>query len=526
MQKGLLQTLGSCVRNRKAGPERNACRRLPGPHCNPPTGHVMDNRMRRVWFFSIDVIPISAPFLKSGPGAARDHVILHENEAPTDASASLHTAFQWGIERCCIFFYHLNNTDPTGSIQFTHEEEKYGMLPFLDTLMINYRTRKTDCIYKIPCKSCSEVYIGESGRTFGTRLEEHKKEADNMDTRRDAVLQSEALKKVSDRHRNVSKERLAWMCELPAINATSAGWCSRPVARQAKPCNFLAVADQPVGRTPTIPENRALSTQQNPVVIAATKNNFEQITTTGTPVLLERGNLLSVAKVPRQQIVPRGGILLASLREKITPTPNKTAKEATREVVFEGFLWGFSTEKPAYATVTTCRTCFCVLSTCKNVGNRTASVRGEYHLRTESYGFGSTQTRRRTLSAYFFYVRSADLPPVRATHERATYGLRESNFTNLTCNCCTDSARSTFMPRTVLASSVLTPHFPVDLLNDHAEHTCTIPHDLTSGCQLVSKIPRKAQKKTTRQDPKKRAAEDTRAASDDEVNRRCTHFCE
>ncbi|KAI8516787.1 hypothetical protein Bbelb_053680 [Branchiostoma belcheri] len=87
--------------------------------------------MRRVWFFSIDVIPISAAILKRGPGAARDHVILHENEAPTDASASLHTAFQWGIERCCIFF-----------------------------------SRKS------------------SG----------------------AVLQSEALKKVSDRHQNVSKD--------------------------------------------------------------------------------------------------------------------------------------------------------------------------------------------------------------------------------------------------------------------------------------------------------------------------------
>ncbi|KAI8503829.1 hypothetical protein Bbelb_188000 [Branchiostoma belcheri] len=37
-------------------------------------------------------------------------------------------------------------------------------------------------------------------------------------------------------------------------------------------------------------------------------------------------------------------------------------------------------------------------------------------------------------------------------------------------------------------------------------------------------MPRKAQKKSTRQDPKKRAAEDTRAASDDEVNRRCTHL--
>ncbi|KAI8517121.1 hypothetical protein Bbelb_057020 [Branchiostoma belcheri] len=112
-------------------------------------------------------------------------------------------------------------------------------------------------------------------------------------------------------------------------------------------------------------------------------------------------------------------------------------------------------------------------------------------------------------------------------YERATYGLRESNFTILTCNCCTDSARSMCVPRTVLASSVLTPHFPVDLLNDHAEHTCTIPvykDDLTGDCQLVSKMPRKAQKKTTRQDPKKRAAEDTRAASDDEVNRRCTHL--
>ncbi|KAI8490982.1 hypothetical protein Bbelb_314010 [Branchiostoma belcheri] len=109
-------------------------------------------------------------------------------------------------------------------------------------------------------------------------------------------------------------------------------------------------------------------------------------------------------------------------------------------------------------------------------------------------------------------------------YERATCGLRESNFTIFTCNCCTDSARSTCVPRRVLASSVLTPYFPVDLLNDHAEHTCTIPDDLTGDCQLVSKMPRKAQKKTTRQDPKKRAAEDTRAASDDEVNRRCTHL--
>ncbi|KAI8488142.1 hypothetical protein Bbelb_342600 [Branchiostoma belcheri] len=34
-----------------------------------------------------------------------------------------------------------------------------------------------------------------------------------------------------------------------------------------------------------------------------------------------------------------------------------------------------------------------------------------------------------------------------AAYERATYGLRESNFTILTCNCCTDSARSTRLDR-------------------------------------------------------------------------------
>ncbi|KAI8496943.1 hypothetical protein Bbelb_255980 [Branchiostoma belcheri] len=225
-----------------------------------------------------------------------------------------------------------------------------------------------------------------------------------------------------------------------------------------------------------------------------------------------------------------GSIPVDSVRKRYSPR-----KDALRLITFFARRQHAGARK---ASVKTRRTCFCVLSTCKNVRNRTASVRGEYHLRTESYGFGSTQTRRTTLSACNTFstcglriyhpcvrVRATRVP--RTAYERATYGLRESNFTILTCNCCTDSARSMCVPRTVLASSVLTPHFPVDLLNDHAEHTCTIPvykDNLTGGCQLVSKMPRKAQKKTTRQDPKKRAAEDTRAASDDEVNRRCTHL--
>ncbi|XP_078573447.1 uncharacterized protein LOC144860180 [Branchiostoma floridae x Branchiostoma japonicum] len=68
---------------------------------------------------------------------------------------------------------------------------------------------KTDCVYKIPCKSCDKVYIGETGRTFNTRLEEHKKEAQNSKgsaytrSQKKAAEQTENKSAVTDHiHRN------------------------------------------------------------------------------------------------------------------------------------------------------------------------------------------------------------------------------------------------------------------------------------------------------------------------------------
>ena len=39
---------------------------------------------------------------------------------------------------------------------------------------------KTELIYHVPCKNCSSSYVGETGRKFGLRIKEHKKEVDSF----------------------------------------------------------------------------------------------------------------------------------------------------------------------------------------------------------------------------------------------------------------------------------------------------------------------------------------------------------
>jgi len=39
---------------------------------------------------------------------------------------------------------------------------------------------KPEVVYKIPCKNCERVYVGETGRPLGVRIKEHRKKVDSI----------------------------------------------------------------------------------------------------------------------------------------------------------------------------------------------------------------------------------------------------------------------------------------------------------------------------------------------------------
>ena len=58
----------------------------------------------------------------------------------------------------------------------------------LRNLLVHPKDKRTidqtgDCVYKIPCHNCNSTYIGETGRSYAKRQEEHRKEVESISNR-------------------------------------------------------------------------------------------------------------------------------------------------------------------------------------------------------------------------------------------------------------------------------------------------------------------------------------------------------
>jgi len=55
-------------------------------------------------------------------------------------------------------------------------------------LLVHPKDKRTigqtgECVYKIPCHKCNSTYIGETGRNYAKRQEEHRKEVESIGNR-------------------------------------------------------------------------------------------------------------------------------------------------------------------------------------------------------------------------------------------------------------------------------------------------------------------------------------------------------
>ena len=61
-------------------------------------------------------------------------------------------------------------------------------LQSIQSLLVNPKDKRRQqdacvCVYKVPCKNCGKIYIKETGKAFGVRLQEHRQEVTQRDVR-------------------------------------------------------------------------------------------------------------------------------------------------------------------------------------------------------------------------------------------------------------------------------------------------------------------------------------------------------
>ena len=67
--------------------------------------------------------------------------------------------------------------------------------------------QKADAIYKIPCNDCEKSYIGETGRLFKTRLEEHRRDVEKFEKK--PYTRQTRLSSVTETHRSAITDHVS-----------------------------------------------------------------------------------------------------------------------------------------------------------------------------------------------------------------------------------------------------------------------------------------------------------------------------
>jgi hypothetical protein len=70
------------------------------------------------------------------------------------------------------------------------------------------------CVYKIGCRNCDSVYIGETGRKLGTRVAEHQKDVEEH-TNSGVRTRATRLSSASDLHKSAITDHMANMNHIP-----------------------------------------------------------------------------------------------------------------------------------------------------------------------------------------------------------------------------------------------------------------------------------------------------------------------
>jgi len=90
------------------------------------------------------------------------------------------------LQRPMVVIPYMENVSEAVARIMRKHDIPVAMKPYktLKTVLVHPKDKQekedlTECVYKVPCANCDTTYIGETGRKFGVRLQEHRTEVES-----------------------------------------------------------------------------------------------------------------------------------------------------------------------------------------------------------------------------------------------------------------------------------------------------------------------------------------------------------